>query len=154
MRWLVVVGVWVVVCSPLMGGSTPIRAITVQTVQVSESGFNPSVCKMNRDFVRFENVGTTPRRVIRPGIIPGQEPLFDTGVLEPGEVSNAFAIPYGGTTVFFDAEDMSRSVTVVTPVFVEQWEVVCTPDPEVVAPEPACPAEMFCLRLPALARDS
>ena len=131
----------------------PSRAYEVQTVEVSEAGFNPGVCRMNREYVQFKNVGSTPRRVIRPGIIAGDPPLFDTGVIQPGETSNAFIIPYGGSTVFYDAEDSSHFVTVVTPVFVQYWEPICTPDPNYQPPQPPCRTNPYCLRLPLVGTD-
>lgn len=137
---------------PLLAGSSS-RAYDVQTVEVSEAGFNPSVCRMNREYVRFKNVGSTPRRVVRPGIIPGDPPLLDTGVIQPGEVSTEFIIPHGGTTVFYDADDATHFVTVVTPVFVEYWEPICAPDPNWTPPQPPCRKNAHCLRLPAVALD-
>src|SRR3990172_6517251 len=94
------------------------RAYEVQTIEVSEAGFNPPICRMNREYVRFKNVGTGPRRIIIPALFPEDPPFFDTGVLETGEVSNALRIEYGGSTVFVDAFDSSPKGTVITPVFV------------------------------------
>lgn len=138
---------------PLWGTVAPSRAYTVQTVEISEGGFNPPECRMNREYVRFKNVGTTPRRVIRPGVVPGDPPLIDTGVLKPGEFSNEILIPHGGSTKFYDAANLAHSVTVVTPVFVESWEPICTPDPNYQPPQPPCRSNPFCVRMAALAAD-
>lgn len=129
------------------------RAYTVQTVEVSELGFNPAVCRMNREYVRFHNAGATPIRVIRPGVVASDPPLIDTGVLQPGEYSTEIIIPHGGTTVFYDFDRPQHSVTVVTPVWVEHWEPSCTPDPNYTPPQPPCRTNPYCLRLPVLAVD-
>ena len=129
------------------------RAYTVQTVEVSELGFNPAVCRMNREYVRFHNAGATPIRVIRPGVVASDPPLIDTGVLQPGEYSTEIIIPHGGTTVFYDFDRPQHSVTVVTPVWVEYWEPSCTPDPNYTPPQPPCRTNPYCLRLPVLAAD-
>ena len=129
------------------------HAYTVQTVEVSEGGFNPAVCRMNREYVRFKNVGSTPRRVIRPGVVVGDPPLIDTGYLKPGEVSTEILIPHGGTTEFFDADNLAHSMTVVTPVFVEYWDPICTPDPNYQPPQPPCRDNPYCVRAPLTAKD-
>lgn len=132
---------------------TETRAYTVQTVEVSELGFNPAVCRMNREYVRFHNAGATPIRVIRPGVVASDPPLIDTGVLQPGEYSTEIIIPHGGTTVFYDFDRPQHSVTVVTPVWVEHWEPSCTADPNYTPPQPPCRTNPYCLRLPVLAVD-
>ena len=129
------------------------RAYTVQTVEVSELGFNPGVCRMNREYVRFHNVGATPIRVVRPGVVASDPPLLDTGYVKPGEYSSEIVIPHGGSTVFYDFDRPQHSMTVVTPVFVEHWEPICTPDPDYTPPQPPCRTNPHCLRLPALAID-
>ncbi|MCL4241119.1 MAG: hypothetical protein KJ048_07170 [Dehalococcoidia bacterium] len=129
------------------------RAYEVQTIEVSEAGFNPPVCRMNREFVRFKNVGNEPRRIIIPSLFPEDPPFFDTGVLQPGEVSNALRIEYGGSTTFVDAFDPSLTGTVITPVFVPKWDVQCTPDPNLQPPVPLCRKSDHCLRLPAISAD-
>jgi len=129
------------------------RAYVVQTVEVSEAlGFNPTVCRMNREYVRFHNVGTSTVRVGRPGVTPG-DPPFDVQVIEPGDYSIEFSIPYGGTTKFIDIDNPSHSMTVVTPVFVMYWDPICTPDPDYQPPQPPCRGNAHCLRLPGTARD-
>ncbi len=125
----------------------------IHTVEVSEAGFNPGVCRMNREYVQFKNVGSKPIRVIRPGIVADPTPLIDTGYLEPGETSNKILIPHGGTTPFYDADDTSHSMTVVTPVFVMSWDPICTPDPDFQPPQPPCRSNPYCLRIPLLASD-
>ncbi len=133
--------------------SSQTRAYTTQTVEVSEAGFNPGVCRMNREYVRFKNVGKKPIRVIRPGIVAGDPPLHDTGYIKPGELSTEFIIPHGGTTVFIDADNPSHSVTVVTPVFVMYWDPICTPDPDYQPPQPPCRGNAYCLRVPSVSLD-
>lgn len=129
------------------------RAYEVQTIEVSEAGFNPPICRMNREYVRFKNVGSEPRRIIIPSLFPEDPPFFDTGVLESGEVSNALRIEYGGSTVFVDALDSSLRGTVITPVFVPKWDPQCTPDPNLQPPVPLCRKSEHCLRLPAISAD-
>ncbi|MGE0601877.1 MAG: hypothetical protein AB7J35_21015 [Dehalococcoidia bacterium] len=128
------------------------RALTVQTVEVSEGGFNPGVCRMNREFVQFHNVGSTTIRVGKPGVTPG-DPPFDVRTIEPGEYSSKFSIPYGGSTTFIDVDHPEHSMEVITPVFVEYWEPICTPDPDFRPPQPPCRGNEFCLRMPAVAFD-
>ncbi len=141
------------VVAPFVAAQHESRAYTVQTVEVSEGGFNPTICRMNREYVRFKNVGSSPRRVIRPGVVAGEEPLIDTGYLKPGEVSNEILIPHGGNTRFFDADNLSHSMTVITPVFVEFWDPACTPDPNYQPPQPPCRNSPYCVRAPGTARD-
>lgn len=129
------------------------RAYEVQTIEVSEAGFNPPICRMNREFVRFKNVGNEPRRVIIPSLFPEDLPFFDTGVLQPGETSNEYKSENGGSTVFVDAFDPSLTGTVITPVFVPKWDVQCTPDPNLQPPVPICRKSDHCLRLPAISAD-
>ena len=129
------------------------RAYTVQTVEVSELGFNPAVCRMNREFVRFKNVGSVPIRVVRPGVIPGDPPLIDTDYVKPGTYSNEILIPHGGNTVFYDFDRRTHSMTVITPVFVEFWDPICTPDPNYTPPQPPCRTNPHCVRMPVLAFD-
>ena len=128
------------------------RAYTVQTVQVSELGFNPQICRMNREYVRFHNVSSKTIRVGRPSAF-ANEPPIDIRELKPGEFSNEYSIPHGGTTKFIDVDNPSHEVTVVTPVFVMYWEPICTPDPNFVPPQPPCRTNPYCLRLPLLSID-
>jgi hypothetical protein len=136
-----------------LSGRSAVHGYTVQTVEVSEAGFNPAVCRMNREYVRFKNVGSTPRRVIRPGVVAADPPLIDTGYIKPGEYSNEILIPHGGTTEFYDADDLAHSMTVVTPVFVEYWDPICTADPNYTPPQPPCRKNPYCVRAPVMARD-
>ena len=131
---------------------TAAQGYTTQTVEVSEGGFNPRTCQMNREYIRFKNVGSTPRRVILPSQI-GQPPIFDTGYLEPGEVSISFTMQYPGTFEFYDADNSVNYVTVRTPVFSPTWQVICTPDPSKTPPPPVCRGNPHCLRMPLVALD-
>lgn len=130
------------------------RAYTVQTVEISELGFNPTICRMNREYVRFKNVSDAVMRVGRPSVFAGQPP-FDVQELQPGEFSYAYLIAYGGSTVFIDVDNPEHKMTVITPVFVERWEPSCTPAPQVTPPPSSatCGAQSYCLRLPLLATD-
>lgn len=139
--------------APLSLAGPGSRAYTVETVEVSEGGFNPGICRMNREYVRFQNVGNGPIRVVRHGVIPGDPPLIDTGVLEPGEYSNEILIPHGGSTVFYDFDRPDHSMTVITPVFVTSWQVICTPDPDFRPPVPPCRSNPYCLRVASVSRD-
>ncbi len=129
------------------------RAYEVQTIEVSEAGFNPPICRMNREFVRFKNVGNEPRRIIIPSLFPEEPPFFDTGVLQPGETSNEYKSENGGSTIFVDAFDPTLKGTVITPVFVQTWDPQCTPDPNLQPPVPLCRKSEHCLRLPAISAD-
>lgn len=129
------------------------RAYDVQTVEVSEGGFNPPVCQMNREYLRFRNVGSTPRRVVWRSPTPGGELLFDSGWLEPGQLSNEVYMGFPGTFRFEDAEDGERFLIVKTPVYSATWPVVCAPDPARRPPSPPCSGAAHCLRVPGLAVD-
>ena len=129
----------------------------VFTVEVSESGFNPQVCRISRDnYVQFKNVGKAPRRVIRPGTGANAEPLFDSGDLAPGQTSNQEVFPHGGTVRYSDKYRPEFSVTIVLPVWTPEWEEFCTPAAGVpdAAPRFGCAVRANCAVLPALARDS
>ena len=129
----------------------------VFTVEVSESGFNPQVCRISRDnYVQFKNVGKAPRRVIRPGTGANAEPIFDSGDLKPGDISNQEFFPHGGTARYSDKYKPEFSVTIVLPVLTQEWEEFCTPavgGPTTV-PTFGCAVKANCAVLPALARDS
>ena len=130
------------------------RAYTVQTVEISELGFNPAICRMNREYVRFKNVSDSVKRVGRPSVFAG-EPPFDVQEIQPGEFSNEYLIAYGGSTVFIDVDNPEHKMTVITPVFVQTWDPICTPAAQVTPPpsSPNCGAQSHCLRLPLLATD-
>jgi hypothetical protein len=130
----------------------PSRAFEAETIEVSALGFNPPVCKMNRGFVRFKNVGPSTIKVGRPGLQAG-DPPSEVREMAPGEYSIAFSIPNGGSTVFLDVDRPDHRVTVVTPVFVEHWDPVCTPDPNYTPPQPPCRSNPYCLRLPVLSSE-
>ena len=106
----------------------------IYTIDVNETGFTPNSCKLNRnDSVRFRNAGTTPRRVMIPDPnFPNASPIFDSGLLRPGEVSNYYVFVYGGHQDFYDAADGNHKFTVTLPVLVEKWDEVCLGNP--VAP--------------------
>ncbi len=129
------------------------RAYEVRTIEVSEGGFNPSMCQMNREFLRFKNVGTTPRRVVRHSPTPGGGLLFDSGWLAPGEVSREEYMGFPGTFRFEDYENPANYVIVMTPVWTPTWNVTCFPDPARQPPPPPCRGQAHCLRVPAVAQD-
>ena len=143
------------VMAPAALPRTAVRAYTVQTVEISELGFNPTICRMNREYVRFHNVSDQVMRVGRPSNFAAQPP-FDVQEIQPGGYSIDYIIPYGGTTEFIDVDNPERSMTVITPVHVQSWEPICTPMPAVAPPPPAqggCGAYAHCLRLPLLSAD-
>ena len=128
----------------------------VFTVEVSERGFNPQVCRISRDnLVQFKNVGTVTRRVIRPGSGLNAEPLFYSGDLKPNDVSRQEIFPYGGTAKYSDKDRPEFSVTIVLPVFTEGWEDICTPAAALPTPPTSfgCVVRANCAVLPSLARD-
>ena len=130
-----------------------IRAYTVQTVEIGELGFNPAICRMNREYVRFKNVSDSVMRVGRPSVFAG-EPPFDVQEIQPGGFSIEYLIAYGGSTVFIDVDNPEHKMTVITPVFVQTWEPICTPQAPAPPPPPSpCDAPSHCLRLPLLATD-
>lgn len=144
--------VLVLAVSPGVIPSGSSRALTVETVEVSEAGFNPGVCRMNREFIQFRNVGSSTIRIGKPGVTPG-DPPFDVRVIEPGELSPRTSIPYGGSTVFIDIDHPDHSLNVITPTFVMYWDPICTPDPNFSPPQPPCRGNEYCLRLPLVAHD-
>lgn len=137
---------------PLVFSQHSTRAYVVQTVEVSPLGFNPAVCRMNREYIRFHNVGNTVIRVGRPSALAGQPP-FDVHELQPGEFTPDIIIPFGGTSEFIDVDNPAHSVTVITPVFVMYWDPICTPDPDFQPPQPPCRTNPYCLRLALLSAD-
>ncbi|WP_322796884.1 hypothetical protein [Tepidiforma sp.] len=149
MRWAGVLAVLVLAAGFLPGA----RAYDVQTIEVSEAGFNPEVCQMNREYLRFKNVGSTPRRVVRYSPTPGGGILFDSGWLEPGEVSREEYMGFPGTFRFEDFENPDHAVIVKTPVFSATWPVICSPDPAKQPPPPICRGQPHCLRVAAVAAD-
>lgn len=129
----------------------------VFTIELSESGFNPQVCRISRDnYVQFKNVGKVPRRVILPGVPASAEPFFDSGDLKPGDTSNQQLFPHGGTVKYYDKYRPEFTVTIVLPVFTAEWEDICAPLVGGPAPTPAfgCTVKANCAVLPSLARDS
>lgn len=120
-------------------------------VEVSEAGFNPSVCKISRDnYVAFKNVGRAPLRVVH------QEgtALFDSGMLTPGETSDAAFFPHGGTADFHDFARPNVTFTVLLPVWSPEWDESCAVNPA-LTPPPAfdCTPKVNCAVLPALSAD-
>lgn len=152
LRTVLALGALVLIAAPGLLPGRSSSALTVQTVEVSEGGFNPGVCRMNREFVQFQNVGNSTIRVGKPGVLAG-EPPFDVRTLKPGEYSPKVSIPYGGSTKFIDVDHPEHSLTVITPVFVEYWEPICTPDPNFSPPQPPCRGNAYCLRLQLVAFD-
>jgi len=136
------------------GALAPRDAIALETwvVEFSEDGFNPGICKMNREFIRFKNVDDVPRRVIIPANVQGWDPLWDSGLVQPGELSNTFTINYGGSTQFVDP-DSGKTMTALTPVFVALWDPECEVDPAFQPTPPLCRESLNCLRLQQVARD-
>ena len=128
------------------------RAYVVETIEISEElGFNPTICRMNREYVRFHNVGSSTVTIGRPGVITG-DPPFDVQVIPPGGYSIEFAIPYGGNTKFINVDKPSQVATILTPTWVTYWDPICTPDPDYQPPQPPCRTNPHCLRLPAVAK--
>ena len=128
----------------------------VFTVEVSERGFNPQVCRISRDnYVQFKNVGTATRRVILPGVGANAEAQFDSGDLAPGQTSNQQVFPHGGTVKYFDKFLPGLSVTIVLPVLTAEWEDICTPAafPPLPVASFGCTVKAHCAVLPSLARD-
>jgi plastocyanin len=127
---------------------------TTFVVQVSEGGFNPSLCKVSRsDSVAFKNVGTGLRRVIFVNRAGG-DPIFDTGDIKPGETSRSYTFVDGSTHPFADLHNSAASLNVLTPVFSNTWDPACEPAAGTFPPPPkGCTGAIGCLRLAALARD-
>jgi hypothetical protein len=136
-----------------LAGLPGARAYEVMTVEVWEGGFNPTVCQMNREFLRFKNVGNNERRVVRISPTPGGDLLFDSGWLAPGAVSKEDYLGFPGTFRYEDFENPEHFVIVKTPVRSPQWTVVCSPDPERRPPPPLCRGQEHCLRVPSVAMD-
>lgn len=131
---------------------------TVHTVEISEAGFNPQICKISRnDLVQFKNVGTQKRHVIKPNNNPGEEPLWDFGEIAPGETSYSRVFLFGGSTELQDKFDPSLTMTILTPVWSLVWDEVCSPlaipGPGSPAAPVGCGASAGCAILPAVSRD-
>lgn len=127
---------------------------TTFVVQVSEGGFNPSLCKVSRsDSVAFKNVGTGVRRVIFVNRAGG-DPIFDTGDIKPGETSRSYTFIDGSTHPFADVYNSSATLNVLTPVFSNSWDPECEPAAGTLRPPPkGCTGAVGCLHVAALARD-
>lgn len=137
------------------GGAKASRG-KVFTVEVSESGFNPQVCRISRDnYVQFKNVGKATRRVIRPGTGADAEPIFDSGDLAPGQTSNQEVFPHGGTAKYYDKYRPEFFVTIVLPVLSPEWDEICAPiaGESPTVPSFGCVVKANCAVLPSLARD-
>lgn len=163
-RTALAIGVLVIlsVAAVASAARSPVTAAQRQTftIEVSEAGFNPPLCKLSRgDTVLFLNVGATPRRVVF--LDPNSHtPLYDTGDFKP----NAVSLDYTGFDspshwVFLDTRNPAASVIVYTPTFSNSWTPNCTPDPALrpapgsyVAPHD-CATAVACLRLASLAAD-
>ena len=84
--------------------------------------FNPPVCQVNRSnaggqsIVHFRNKDTKPRHIIQPDIDPSFPPLFDE-VIPAGATSiQSVGITAPTDRTFFDADDHSKSVKIISPV--------------------------------------
>ncbi len=123
-----------------LAGATGRESDDTYTIDVNETGFTPRSCKINRnDSIRFRNAGTAPRRVIKPDVFANQPPIYDTGLLKPGEVSHDYIFVYGSTEHFFDAADASHEFVVLLPVLVEKWDEVCLGNPVAPTATPTVP---------------
>jgi hypothetical protein len=116
----------------LAGGILQAAAVdappTTFVVNVSGAGFDPPVCKISRrDVVAWKNVGSKPIRVVLPD--PNSAtPIYDSGMINPGQVSLAYAgFEAPSHWRFQDAADSSHVGLVITPVFTNTVDPECTP---------------------------
>lgn len=118
-------------------------------VNVSSAGFDPPVCRISRgDIVAWRNVGPTAIRIVLPNP-SGGEPLYDSGLVQPGETSRAFAgFISPNHWNFQDAANAAHVGVVITPVLTNNVDPQCSPTGALpVPPLPRGPV------LPSLASD-
>jgi plastocyanin len=105
-------------------------------IEISDTAFNPAVCKINRgDTVRWKNIGTVPHQVAFLAL-GGEEPWM-TEVIQPGATSTMSRTLQGG----FDAtyhlvDDPSVTGQLEAPGTTNTWQVACTPIPPTPTPTP------------------
>jgi hypothetical protein len=100
------------------------------TIEVSEAGFNPSLCLLSRgDQVFFKNVGGAPRNIV--GIFSNDDHFYDSGEIPPGAVSmvgfSGFDFP--NRWQFSDTHNSLIHGVAITPVNSNSQDPSCTPDP-------------------------
>lgn len=119
-----------------LGGSKPVTAYNQYVVEISDTGFNPEVCNISRDDeVVWKNVGTKVHRVIIPDAGVNSPPLFDTGDIEPGQVSPPAKFTYGGGNTLVDFYNPALRSTVSTGKAQAQ-AANCRPLPPTPTPTP------------------
>ncbi len=140
------------VASLALGAITSVTADGIPkefVVNVSPAGFDPPICKISRgDHVSWKNTGPTPISIIWPD--PNSpKPLFDTGELQPGEISMPYSgFVQGGNHRFVDAANPAHQGVVITPTWSNDWPEDCTPTG---APPPPGPLPRRA-SIPALAK--
>lgn len=150
----------------VFGSSQPASASDPPyVIEISETGFNPSLCMVSRDDdVMWKNVGTSVRRVIIPDVGVQSPPLFDTGDIAPGETSFKVKITQGGAMKYQDYYNPSLKGTVQAPQYSNTGPEICspqapTPTPTATvqptqAPRPMrCITSIGCAVAPGVSRD-
>lgn len=104
-------------------------------IEVSDIGFNPRQCTINRNAgsneVVFRNVSNKPIRVVKSPPYFGLDPTFDQ-TLAPGETSNAQSFTLGGNNSYEKADNPAHFVTISTPQYSNGGPIACskeTPTP-------------------------
>lgn len=77
------------------------------TIAITDKGFNPTLCIVNRngrgDSVRWHNKGSVPHQVVSVNENQQNEPLFQTEVLQPGQTSGSFNFTVKSGFDYYDA---------------------------------------------------
>lgn len=87
------------------------------TIAILDTGFNPSVCYLNSqtttgDAVRFLNKSSEPRHIRSVNTNTTGGPLFETGVLQPGETSRSFGFTSKSKYVYYDVLNPEMTGTI------------------------------------------
>ena len=99
--------------SVLFSHTADVAAAGSHVIEVKEDGFNPKLCTVRRDdSVQWKNIGTTTRRVIKPDAGVGSPPLFDSGDILPGELSQSVIITAGGNFNYQDLYNPALTGTI------------------------------------------
>lgn len=97
------------------GGSTA-EAADEFVIAITEKGFNPSLCIVNRGnsdhSVRWINKGTQPHQVVSDNTNQTNDPLFQTAVLQPGQTSEGFNFTVRSKFAYHDALNPSLKGTI------------------------------------------
>ena len=108
------------------------------TVDVLDSGFNPTLCQLSRfDSVQFFNKSSKTVHIVQPAAgAPSNPPDVDLGTIEPGGKSGPVVKSAGGELHYIDLETPSHTFTLSSPTNTEAGPENCSPLPPTPTPTP------------------